>query len=279
MVGEAFGGETGAGGEKMKTAIVIPARYASTRFPGKPLVMLKGRSMLARVVDIGREAAAGQDGIALLVATEDQRIADHAASIGVDCVLTSDDCPTGSDRVLEAADKAGGDFDFLISLQGDAPFTPPHAIRAMIDHIAAHPDTQVVTPVVRLRWAELDALRTAKRQTPFSGTTAVIDSSGRALWFSKTILPAIRKEDSLRQQGEFSPVHQHLGLYGYRTETLRRFVSLPAGHYETLEGLEQLRLIENGIPVHTVALTVDPGRAQAGIDSPEDVMRAEALLA
>src|SRR5688500_13487642 len=106
----------------MKIAIIIPARYGSTRFPGKPLAVINGKTMLERVVEVGRKAAQSRADIHLLVATEDKRIADHCRAIGVDCVMTSDDCATGSDRVLEAAQKAGGGFDILFSLQGDAPF-------------------------------------------------------------------------------------------------------------------------------------------------------------
>jgi 3-deoxy-manno-octulosonate cytidylyltransferase (CMP-KDO synthetase) len=262
----------------MKIAIVIPARYGSTRFPGKPLVRLAGKSMLERVVDIGRAAAKGLPDIRLLVATEDTRIEAHALEIGVDCAMTSDTCRTGSDRVLEAAEKLGK-FDFLISLQGDAPFTPVAAVRALIETAMADPFAEVVTPVVRLRWSELDALRLAKKTTPFSGTTALVNASGHAIWFSKIILPAIRNEEKLRLDERFSPVFQHLGLYGYRTPTLRRFVALPQGHYEQLEGLEQLRFLENGIAIRAVEIEADVGQAQAGIDSPEDLARAEALLA
>jgi len=262
----------------MKAAIVIPARYGSTRFPGKPLALIGGRSMLSRVVDVANKAAAAHLGTDVMVATEDKRIADHCAQLGVTCVMTPDDCPTGSDRVLAAARLSGGQYDVLFSLQGDAPFTPPAAVGAMLAAFAANPKHEVVTPVVKLRWPELDALRDAKKTTPFSGTTAVIDNTGRALWFSKNILPAIRGEDKLRSAGEFSPVHQHLGLYAYRTDILEKFVSLPQGHYEQLEALEQLRLLENGITIHTVTVAVDQGLAQAGIDSPEDVARAEALL-
>jgi 3-deoxy-manno-octulosonate cytidylyltransferase (CMP-KDO synthetase) len=263
----------------VKTAIVIPVRYGSTRFAGKPLVKIAGQTMLSRVVDIGRAVAAKHKNVTLLVATEDERIAAHCREIGADCVLTSDDCPTGSDRVLQAADKVGGRFDVLISLQGDAPFTPPEALDRIIAAFENDKTAEVVTPVVRLRWEELDALREAKKITPFSGTTAVVDPAGRALWFSKNILPAIRNEKALREGDEFSPVLQHLGLYGYRTDILRRFVDLPQSAYEKLEGLEQLRLLGNGIRVQTVLLEVDAGLAQAGIDSPEDVARAEALLA
>lgn len=257
----------------MKTAIIIPARYGSTRFPGKPLAMLGGKSMLARVVDVAREGAKGRD-ITLAVATEDGRIYNHCKEIGVTCVMTSEECATGSDRVLEAAQKLG-EFDVLIGLQGDAPFTPPEAVTKMIETFEGFPATKVVTPVVRLRWAELDALRDNKKTTPFSGTTCVLDRSGKAMWFSKNILPAIRKED---RTSEYSPVHQHIGLYGYKREVLEKFVDLPQSHYEQLEGLEQLRLLENGISIQTVTLDVEIGNIHSGIDSPEDLERAEKLL-
>lgn len=259
----------------MKTAIIIPARYASTRFPGKPLTLIGGQSMLSRVVDVARKAMENLDNITLAVATEDQRIADHSAEIGVECVMTSNSCATGSDRVLEALDSLGNGFDFVLGLQGDAPFTPPEAPIKMIEAFKNNPEIEVVTPVINLRWEELDKLREQKKITPFSGTTAIINAQGRALWFSKNILPAIRKE---KREGEFSPVHQHIGLYGYRVDVLRKFVSLPQGHYEQLEGLEQLRLLENNISIQTVKLDIASGLAQAGIDSPEDVARAEKML-
>lgn len=263
----------------MSIAIAIPARYGSTRFPGKPLTVIGGQSMLRRVYKAARAATTGMDDITILIATEDQRIADHAQSFGAPCTLTSADCRTGSDRVLAAIAQLDQRPDFVLNLQGDAPFTPPSMIRRMIETWQKDPTLSVVTPVVKLHWDDLDRLREHKKITPFSGTSCVTDPSGRALWFSKTILPGIRKEDALRQQGdEFSPVLQHIGLYGFRTDVLERFVALPEGVYERLEGLEQLRLLENHIPVQTVVVDVAPGMAQAGIDSPEDVSRAEEML-
>lgn len=262
----------------MKTAIIIPARYASTRFPGKPLVNICGESMLSRVSNIARQASKSLKNVTIAVATEDERIEEHCQQIGIQCVMTSDNCKTGSDRVLEAATHLGGDFDFVVGLQGDAPFTPVEAPLKMLEAFIGDPTIEVVTPIVNLRWSELDALRESKKITPFSGTTCVTDVKGKALWFSKNILPAIRKEDTLRK-GEFSPVFQHIGLYGFRFDILKKFVSLPEGKYEKLEGLEQLRLLENGISIQTVTLKVNAGMAQAGIDSPEDVERAEKLLA
>lgn len=263
---------------KMTTAIIIPARYGSTRLPGKPLAVIAGKTMLHRVVDIGRQATSGNGDVDLLVATDDDRIAAHCRDLGVDFIMTSPDCPTGSDRVLAAAEKTNKDYRILIGLQGDAPFTPPEALRALIDAFKKNSSFEVVTPVVRLRWDELDTLREAKKSTPFSGTTAVIDESGRALWFSKNILPAIRKEYGLRKQSDFSPVYQHLGVYGWRRDILKKFVTLKQGYYETLEGLEQLRLLENGINVQTVVIEAGQGLAHTGIDSPEDLARAETLL-
>lgn len=272
----------------MKTAIIIPARYASTRFPGKPLAKIAGQTMLSRVVDVARTAIneldlEGIDGVTLAVATENGEIATHCQEIGVDCILTSEHCATGSDRVLEAVERLAKDlkthFDFVLGLQGDAPFTPSEAPRKILKAFQDNPKLEVITPVVRLRWEELETLREQKKITPFSGTTAIINEEGKALWFSKNILPAMRKEEDLRSQNKFSPVYQHIGLYGFRTDILKKFVALPQSPYEQLEGLEQLRLLENNISIQTVTLDVAVGLVQAGIDSPEDVARAEKILA
>jgi 3-deoxy-manno-octulosonate cytidylyltransferase (CMP-KDO synthetase) len=260
----------------MKVAIIIPARYGSSRFPGKPLVKIGEQTMLSRVVKIAKFSSEKLKNVTLAVATEDARIQEHCKEIGVACVMTSDACKTGSDRVLEATQHLGGDFEFVVGLQGDAPFTPVEAPLKLIEAFLGNPAIEVVTPIVQLQWDKLDELRESKKITPFSGTTCVMDAKGRALWFSKNILPAIRREN---RDEEYSPVFQHIGLYGFRYDILKKFVSLSEGRYEKLEGLEQLRLLENGISVQTVTLKVDAGLAQAGIDSPEDVVRAEKLLA
>lgn len=252
----------------MKTAIAIPARYGSTRFPGKPLAQIGGQSMLSRVVDVARAAAPDTD---IFVTTEDRRIADHCAEIDVECIITPEDCPTGSDRVLAALKMRGDMPDFVLNLQGDAPFTPPDAIKKMIAGFT--PDVEVITPVHRLSWDDLDRLRESKKTTPFSGTTAVIDKNGYAMWFSKNIIPAIRKEN---RDEKFSPVYQHIGLYGFRTDVLEKFVSLPQGLYEKCEGLEQLRLLENGITIKCIE--IESTMVHSGIDTPEDLERAEQIL-
>ncbi len=254
----------------MKTAIIIPARYGSTRFPGKPLAMIGGRSMLSRVVDAANEAARQCRDVSVFVTTEDTRIKDHAREIGAACIMTSADCATGSDRVLEAVQKSGQTFDVVINLQGDAPFTPPDVIVKIMEEFRRNPGLEVVTPVHLLSWEGLDRLREEKKSTPFSGTTVAVDRNGRALWFSKNIIPAIRKEN---REDKKSPVLRHIGLYGFRADILEKFCALPQSRYEKLEGLEQLRLIENGIAVHTVAVEAF---VDSGIDTPEDLARAAA---
>jgi 3-deoxy-manno-octulosonate cytidylyltransferase (CMP-KDO synthetase) len=167
--------------------------------------------------------------------------------------------------------------EFVVNLQGDAPFTPAAHVVAIVDALATS-GTDAATPYIRLSWEALDRLRAHKLETPFSGTTLVTDPSGRAIWFSKIILPAMRKEKDLRGMGPLSPVCQHVGLYAYRLAALRRYCALPESRYERLEGLEQLRLIENGLTVQ--AVEVQPGRiAIPGIDTAEDIALAERLVA
>lgn len=260
----------------MKTLIVIPARYASTRFPGKPLAEIAGRSMLSRVCAVAQGAAA-RTGAELVVATDHDAIYEHAGQCGVRAVMTDPDLASGTDRALAALEALGSDAEFIVNLQGDAPFTPPSHIEALI-RVGETTDADVATVVVPLSWEALDALRAHKVTTPFSGTTCIRTESGRAIWFSKNIIPAIRKERALRQDSALSPILQHIGLYGYRRAALERFAALPLGHYEALEGLEQLRFLENGMSVH--AETVEaPDFSSAGIDSPEDVARVEADIA
>lgn len=268
----------------MKIAIAIPARYASTRFPGKPLVEIDGQSMLSRVVKLARKVAKPFEDIDIFVATEDERIAEHAQKIGVECVMTSDLCESGSDRTLEAIkvreDNGIEPPDYVINLQGDAPFTPPNVLKAMIKAIEENPHAQVLTPVHRLSWNDLDRLRESKKDTPFSGTTAIVNNEGYAMWFSKNIIPAIRKEASLREKSSISPVYQHMGLYGFQLKFLKHFCACLPGTYEQLEGLEQLRMLENGIKITAVEIDdIKEGVIQSGIDTPEDVARVERLLA
>ena len=262
-----------------RIAIVIPARYASTRFPGKPLAVLGGKSILSRVYSNALEAASGLDNIEVLIATDDERIADHCRKQDMAFVMTSPDCHTGSDRVIEAASRMNKKPSFVINMQGDAPFTPADFIRAIIDEHLRDGQPDIVTPVTRMTWEQLDILRESKNTTPFSGTTAILDPNQNALWFSKNIIPAMRKEDALRKQNyTLSPVYRHIGLYGYKWDALQIYKDLPPSHYEELEGLEQLRALENGLTIRAVVVDYAGRPSMSGIDSPEDLTRAEKLL-
>lgn len=262
----------------MKLAIAIPARYGSTRFPGKPLAEIAGKTMIERVLDVAHKASEHYDTIQTFVTTEDRRIEEHVTQLGYPCIMTPASAKTGSDRILSAIRQLDEWPDFIVNLQGDAPFTPPEMIKKIFDHFEQNPRSEVVTPVHRLSWAELDTLRNAKETTPFSGTTAIINSQGRALWFSKSIVPAMRNEAELREQSEHSPVYQHIGLYGFRADILEQFCRLPQSTYEQLEGLEQLRMLENDIQIQTIKIENLHGHIQSGIDSPEDIERAEAHI-
>lgn len=257
----------------MKTLIVIPARYASSRFPGKPLHRIAGVSMLARTVEAARRAGRAADA-RVLVATDDQRIADHAREIGAEAVMTDPSLPSGTDRCRAAAQIAAPEAEFIVNLQGDAPFIPPAHIQALIDNAGKG---DVVTPVIQLSWEALDDLRERKKTTPFSGTTCVRGTDGRAIWFSKTIIPAIRNEQKLRAESRLSPVHQHVGLYGYSKRALSQIAMMWPSRYEELEGLEQLRFLENGLSVFAVVVEAS-NLPQSGIDTPEDALRAEQVL-
>lgn len=265
----------------MKTLIGIPARYASTRFPGKPLAKIAGKEMLARVWENANKAAAKFAGCEAIIATEDQRIQDFCDAHGMRCMMTSDNCLTGTDRIIEVVSKLPQKPEFIVNLQGDNPICPTWFIEAVIGAYYADNNVETVTPVVNLSWDELDNLREHKKTTPFSGTTAVFGNDGNAFYFSKNIIPAIRKEDKIRAAEALSPVYRQVGLYGYRMDIFEKIKNLPEGIYEKLEGLEQLRWIENGIKVKCVPVDYRNFTKMAslsGVDSPEDIARVEAVI-
>lgn len=262
-----------------KVLIVIPARWGSTRLPGKPLALIAGKTMLQRVVEVAKAGCRNFPEADLVVATDDERIVAHTEKLGVRAVMTPVSCPTGTDRALAALHSLNGDFTSILNLQGDTPLTPPSLVAAMLQAFQDDPSHEVITPVVQLSWAELDVLREQKQKTPLSGTTVIRLEDGRAAWFSKNIIPAIRKESDLRQTESLSPVFRHIGIYGYRRDILERYVTLTQSYYENLEGLEQLRALENGISIQTVPIRLSGRPSMSGVDSPEDIKRAEALIA
>ena len=187
----------------MRAILIIPARYGSTRLPGKPLTRIAGRTMLSRVCDIARAAARDKGDIGVVVATDDARIGAHCEEIGAPWVMTPTSCPSGTDRALAALRQLPQAYDVVINLQGDAPLTPPDFIIAMLQAFEADPAIEAVTPAVRLSWPELDRLRAQKRETPFSGTCVIVDPHGNARWFSKQIIPAMRNEERCGGKGPY----------------------------------------------------------------------------
>ena len=253
----------------MRTAVVIPARYGSTRFPGKPLADVAGRSLIRRVHEIA-SAAAGVDRV--IVATDDERIRDHVAAFGGEALMTPPECRNGTERVHAAVQALDAAPDAIINLQGDAVLTPPWVIEAVVEEMRRSPDAPLVTPAARLDEGSLALLREAKAGGEVGGTTVVFDRNGDALYFSKAMIPFVRDAEG------GAPTFRHIGLYGYRREALERFIAMGPSPLELTEGLEQLRALENGMPVRVVEVDYR-GRRHLAIDSPEDLLRVERLLA
>jgi len=259
----------------METLIVVPARFGSIRFPGKPLAEINGISMIRRTADIAARACADIKDSAYVVATDHKDILSHCCTHKIPAILTSTKLASGSDRARAAYRAFAPNTQIIVNLQGDAPFTDVAYITSCVKAMSGGVD--VATPYVKLSWEALDTLRENKKTTPFSGTTVIQDASGRALWFSKAIIPAIKHEAKLRAETTASPICRHIGLYVYTADTLERYVALPRSHYEKLEELEQLRMIEAGF--HIAAVPVQPAKiSTSGIDSPEDLTRANEML-
>lgn len=255
----------------MQAAIIIPARYGSSRFPGKPLAKLAGKTLLQHVCEAAKKIASAQT----IVATDDQRIFEHAAELGVLPIMTPESCSSGTDRVLATLAQLPTQPDYVINLQGDSPLTQTSILQQMFDQLKTSP---VVTPVLQLTWQALDHLRNNKATNPFSGTFAIVNKNDEGVWFSKQIIPAIRNEQKLRAHSELSPMYQHLGIYGYSRTVLHEFAALDPSHYEQLEGLEQLRFLENGYTIKTVKLDPKSILAWRGVDSPDDLTFVEKLI-
>ena len=262
-----------------EAVIVIPARHASARFPGKPLAMIRGadgqaRSLLERSVMAARAAAAETPGVTgVFVATDDDRIAAEAARIGARVILTDAACANGTERVAQAVERAGLSQPIVINLQGDAPLTPPHFVAALVEAMRAPARPDMATPILRCDAAALENFRADRRAGRVGATTVVRDLAGNALYFSKEILPF---SDAIPADGEI-PVFHHVGLYAYRQAALRRYASLPPGPLERIEGLEQLRFMEHGDRIATVEVDAR-GAVFWEVNNPEDIARVEAAL-
>ena len=258
-----------------RSAIIIPARYDSKRLPGKPLALIEGRTLLNRVCATAFAVRGGT--IPVLVATDDDRIASAAHTYGAKSVMTPSSCPSGTDRVHAALVETGDAFDYVVNMQGDAPFTHPDTVETVLECLESE-TADVVTAVRQLSWKDVDILRETKKTNPFSGTTAILASDGRAIWFSKTIIPTVRDEDLRRKQSEISDILKHIGIYAYKRPALARFVASGVSHYENCEGLEQLRFLELGMRIQAVHAPTSAYDFSLGVDSPEDLLTASEII-
>lgn len=262
-----------------KILIIIPARYNSTRLPGKPLIKIAGIEMLKRVSAIAECVTRTYGDCSYLVATDNAQITDFCELNAIPWVMTDSACNSGTERCVDVLRNVEIKPELIINLQGDNPLCPPWFIESLIDSWRNSHVGEVFTPYVNLTWNELDKLRAVKSITPFSGTTVQIQKNGLAITFSKNIIPAIRKEDEWRISQPISPVKRHIGLYGYTFSGLKKYFDLPETDYEVSEGLEQMRFIENGVPVKMVEVNYKGRQGMSGVDSPEDIGRAEAIIA
>lgn len=238
-----------------KTLAVIPARYGSTRFPGKVLAMLGGKPIIQHVWERAIRSKADD----VLVAVDEQKVFDAVTAFGGKAVMTAKNHPTGSDRIWEVASKS--DADAIINIQGDEPFVKPEVIDSLIDAITAPTAPDMATVVVPCPRAEFE-------NNP-NMVKVVLSSDSYALYFSRSMIPF------LRVGGTETETYRHWGIYAYRRAALERFVSLPEGKLEQCEKLEQLRALENGMRIKVIVTPY----SSIGIDTPEELAKAEAFLA
>ncbi len=243
----------------MKILGIIPARFGSTRFPGKPLQSIAGKPLIQHVVERCRQARLLAD---VVVATDDDRIRSAAAKF-CRVEMTASEHPSGTDRIAEVMRRSDGDA--AVNIQGDEPLIDPGVIDAVAGALER---AEMSTAATRIRQA-------AEYESP-NVVKVVVNASGRALYFSRRTIPYVRDAASrpVSEQLAAFPFLKHLGIYGYRREVLARLVSFPVSPLESAEKLEQLRALENGIEIAVVTVDYD----SVGVDVPEDVARVESLL-
>lgn len=243
----------------MKFIGLIPARYASTRFPGKPLALLAGKPVIQHVYE---QAAKVLD--AVYVATDDERIYNKVTEFGGKAVMTSTKHHSGTDRIEEALEKVGGDFDVVVNIQGDEPFIAQSQIETLC-HCFEDEVTQIAT--LGKPFECIEAV-----ENPNS-PKIVVDNRGYAMYFSRSIIPFVRGVERQEWLKKY-PFLKHLGIYAYRTEVLKAITRLPQSSLELAESLEQLRWLENGYRIKVGITNVET----VGIDTPEDLQRAEDFI-
>ena len=243
----------------MRILGIIPARYASTRFPGKPLHLIAGKPLIQHVVERCQQATALAE---IIVATDDERIAEVARRF-CRVEMTSDQHPSGTDRIAEVISRC--ECDAAVNIQGDEPLIDPDVVNAVAEALADSPMSTAATPITDI--AEYDNPNVVK---------VVVNVAGRALYFSRRTIPFVRDAASrpIAEQLAAFPFLKHLGIYGYRRETLLRLVKFPVSALEAAEKLEQLRALDHGIQIAVVTVRHD----SIGVDVPADVERVERLL-
>lgn len=243
----------------MKFIGIIPARYASTRFPGKPLALLGGKPVIQHVYE---KVAAVLE--AAYVATDDERIYDAVKSFGGQVVMTRIDHKSGTDRIEEAIEKIGGEWDVVVNVQGDEPFVAKSQLDT-ICHCFDDPTTQIAT--LGKPFESMEAV-----QNPNS-PKIVVDNMGFAMYFSRSVIPYVRGKEKSSWLTHY-PFLKHLGIYAYRKDVLRQVTQLPQSSLEIAESLEQLRWLQNGFKIKVGTTDVET----VGIDTPQDLERAEEFL-
>lgn len=243
----------------MKFIGIIPARYASTRFPGKPLALLGGKPVIQHVYE---KVAAVLE--AAYVATDDERIYDVVKSFGGQVVMTRTDHKSGTDRIEEAIEKIGGEWDVVVNVQGDEPFVAKSQLDT-ICHCFDDPTTQIAT--LGKPFESMEAV-----QNPNS-PKIVVDNMGFAMYFSRSVIPYVRGKEKSSWLTHY-PFLKHLGIYAYRKDVLRQVTQLPQSSLEIAESLEQLRWLQNGFKIKVGITDVET----VGIDTPQDLERAEEFL-
>ena len=243
----------------MKFIGIIPARYASTRFPGKPLALLGGKPVIQHVYE---KVAAVLE--AAYVATDDERIYDAVKSFGGQVVMTRTDHKSGTDRIEEAIEKIGGEWDVVVNVQGDEPFVAKSQLDT-ICHCFDDPTTQIAT--LGKPFESMEAV-----QNPNS-PKIVVDNMGFAMYFSRSVIPYVRGKEESSWLTHY-PFLKHLGIYAYRKDVLRQVTQLPQSSLEIAESLEQLRWLQNGFKIKVGTTDVET----VGIDMPQDLERAEEFL-
>lgn len=247
----------------MKFLGIIPARYASTRFPGKPLADIGGKMMIQRVYE---QVVQCLDDVC--VATDDERIAEAVIGFGGKVVMTSDQHRSGTDRCLEAAVKIGGDFDVIINIQGDEPFIQPSQIQSLKDCFLQDSNTKLATLVKPFTANEgMDGLFNP------NSPKVVLNLRGEAMYFSRSVIPFVRGIETEKWLEERT-FYKHIGIYAYGKQTLAEIAALPQSPMELTESLEQLRWLENGYVIKTAVTDIE----NLAVDTPEDLERIRQYL-